>query len=138
MIWQIPVVSPLQEEDSSALSSPSLTSDSILVDTELNKLHPPYSLTCSKWKEYNFFCNYHSHKKYSFKNLFVKMNKVWKTMPGRVKQVPQDSTEWDRTNTGHSTDKHLHVWSRDKLLFWTPLVISYKKYINWKLFMRFH
>ena len=31
---------------------------------------------------------------------------LWKTMPGRVKQVPQDSTEGD---TGHSTDKHLHV-----------------------------
>ena len=50
-------------------------------------------------------------------------------MPGHVKQVPQDSTEWDRTDTGHSTDKHLHMWSRTKLLFWTPLVISYKKYI---------
>ena len=34
---------------------------------------------------------------------------MWKTMPGRVKQVPQDSTERDRTDTGHSTDKHLHV-----------------------------
>ena len=30
-------------------------------------------------------------------------------MPGRVKQVPQDSTELDRTDTGHSTEKHLHV-----------------------------
>ena len=30
-------------------------------------------------------------------------------MPGRVKQVPQDSTEWDRTDTVHSTDKHLPV-----------------------------
>jgi len=26
-------------------------------------------------------------------------------MPGRIKLVPQDSTEWDRTDTGHSTDK---------------------------------
>ena len=26
-------------------------------------------------------------------------------MPGRVKQVPQDSAEGDRTDTGHSTDK---------------------------------
>ena len=34
---------------------------------------------------------------------------VWKTMPGRVKQVPQDSTERDRTDTGNSTEKHLHV-----------------------------
>ena len=25
-------------------------------------------------------------------------------MPDRVKQVPQDSTEWDRTDTGYSTD----------------------------------
>ena len=25
-------------------------------------------------------------------------------MPGRVKLVPQDSTEGDRTDTGHSTD----------------------------------
>ena len=25
-------------------------------------------------------------------------------MPGRLKQVPQDSTEWDRTDTGHCTD----------------------------------
>ena len=31
----------------------------------------------------------------------------------------------------------LHVWSRHKQLFWTPLVISYKKYIYWKLFMHF-
>ena len=46
-------------------------------------------------------------------------------MPGKI----QDSTEWDRTDMGHSTDKHLHMWSRYKLLFWTPLVISYKKYI---------
>ena len=30
-------------------------------------------------------------------------------MPGRVKQVPQDSTELDRTDTGHCTEKHLHV-----------------------------
>ena len=29
---------------------------------------------------------------------------LWKTMPGRLKQVPQDSTESDRTDTGHSTD----------------------------------
>ena len=28
-----------------------------------------------------------------------------KTMPGRVKQVSQDSTESDRTDTGHSTKK---------------------------------
>ena len=34
---------------------------------------------------------------------------LWKTMPGRVKQVPQDSTECDRTDTGHSSDKHLHM-----------------------------
>ena len=27
--------------------------------------------------------------------------KLWKTMPGRVKLVPQDSTERDRTDTGH-------------------------------------
>ena len=26
-------------------------------------------------------------------------------MLGRFEQVPQDSTEWDRTDTGHSTDK---------------------------------
>ena len=25
-------------------------------------------------------------------------------MPGCLKQVPQDSTEWDRTDTGHCTD----------------------------------
>ena len=25
-------------------------------------------------------------------------------MPGRVKQVPQDSTEWDRTDKAHCTD----------------------------------
>ena len=31
---------------------------------------------------------------------------LWKTTPVRVKQVPQDST--DRTDTGHSTEKHLH------------------------------
>ena len=29
---------------------------------------------------------------------------MWKTMPGHLKQVPQDSTEWDRTDTGHCTD----------------------------------
>ena len=29
-------------------------------------------------------------------------------MPGHVKQVPQDSTEWDRTDTGHSTDKNIY------------------------------
>ena len=60
---------------------------------------------------------------------------LWKTMPGRVKQVPQDSTEWNWMDTVHSTDKHLRVWSRYKLLFWTPLVISCKKYIYWKLFI---
>ena len=30
---------------------------------------------------------------------------MWKTMPGRVKQVPRDSTESDRTDTGQSTEK---------------------------------
>ena len=34
---------------------------------------------------------------------------MWKTMPGRVKQVPQDSTERDRTDTGHCAENHLHV-----------------------------
>ena len=26
-------------------------------------------------------------------------------MPGRIKQVTQDSKEWDRTDAGHSTEK---------------------------------
>ena len=34
---------------------------------------------------------------------------MWKTMPGRVKQVPRDSTECDRTDTGHCAENHLHV-----------------------------
>ena len=34
-------------------------------------------------------------------------------MPGRVKLVPQDSTEWDRTDTGHSTDKSSTVYTCD-------------------------
>ena len=34
---------------------------------------------------------------------------MWKTMPGRLKQVPQDSTEWDRTDTGHCTDGHIDI-----------------------------
>ena len=38
---------------------------------------------------------------------------LWKTMPGRVKQVPQDSTEWDRTDTGHSTDKIIYTCDID-------------------------
>ena len=28
---------------------------------------------------------------------------LWKTIPGRLKQVPQDSPYWDRTNTRHCT-----------------------------------
>ena len=89
-------------------------------------------------------CGIYSNGQHRFLSFLIMCNVnniimvLWKTMPGRVKQVPQDSSEWDRTDTGQNTDKHLHVWSRYKLLFWTPLVISYKKYIYWKLFMRFH
>ena len=63
---------------------------------------------------------------------------MWKTIPGRVKQVPQDSTEWDRTNTGQSTDKTSTRVILILTLVLNPLVISYKKYIYWKLFMRFY
>ena len=48
------------------------------------------------------------------------MHTLWKTMPGRVNQVPKDSTEWDRTDTGHSTDKHLDVWYRYKTIILNP------------------
>ena len=34
-------------------------------------------------------------------------------MPGRVKLVPQDSTEGDRTDTGHSTDIISTVYTCD-------------------------
>ena len=34
-------------------------------------------------------------------------------MPGHVKQVPQDSTECDRTDMGHCTVKHLHTCDID-------------------------
>ena len=63
---------------------------------------------------------------------------MWKTMPGRVKLVPQDSTERDRTDTGHSTDKSSTRVISILTLVLNPLVISYKKYIYWKLFMRFY
>ena len=52
----------------------------------------------------------HLHKYVQTQFKIILYNVLWKMMPGRVKQVPQDSTEWDRTDTGHSTDKHLHVW----------------------------
>ena len=72
---------------------------------------------------------------------FLKLSPIfmamWKTMPGRVKQVPQDSTEWDRTDTGHSTDKTSTGVISILTLVLNPLVISYKKYIYWELFMRF-
>ena len=55
---------------------------------------------------------------------------LWKTMPGRVKQVPQDSTERDRTDTGHSTDKTSTRMILILTLVLNPLVISYKKYIH--------
>ena len=58
-------------------------------------------------------------------------------MPGRVKQVPQDSTERDRTDTGQGTDKTSTRVISILFLVLNPLVISYKKYIYWKLFMRF-
>ena len=73
-------------------------------------------------------CNY---KINSWKNKLL-----WKTMPGRIKQIPQDSTEWDRTDTGHCTETStlvISIWT----LVLNPLVISYKKYIFWKLSMRF-
>ena len=38
------------------------------------------------------------------KNSVVYNTVLWKTMPGRLKQVPQDSMKWDRTDTGHCTD----------------------------------
>ena len=46
------------------------------------------------------------HKNITTKfELYVKISVIlWKTMPGRLKQVPQDSTEWDRTDTGYCTD----------------------------------
>ena len=51
-------------------------------------------------------------------------------MPGRFKQVPQDSTEWDRTDTGHSS----HTLTSTRVIstlthVLNPLVISYRKYI---------
>ena len=58
-------------------------------------------------------------------------------MPGRVKQVPQDSTERDRTDTGQGTDKTSTRVISILTLVLNPLVISYKKYIYWKLSMRF-
>ena len=48
------------------------------------------------------------------------MHTLWKTMPGSVNQVPKDSTEWDRTDTGHSTDKHLDVWYQYKTIILNP------------------
>ena len=42
---------------------------------------------------------------------------LWKTMPGRLKQVPQDSTESDRTDTGHSTDGQSNTCEIDISLF---------------------
>ena len=42
---------------------------------------------------------------------------LWKTMPGCVKQVPQDSTESDRTDTGHSTDGQSNTCEIDISLF---------------------
>ena len=72
-----------------------------------------------------------------FCNKILKKNILWKTMPGRVKQVPQDSTERDRMDTGHSTDKSSTRVISILTLVLNPLVISYKKYIYWKLLMRF-
>ena len=57
------------------------------------------------------------------------MFNLWKTMPGRVKLAPQDPTEWDRTDTGHSTDKTSTRVILILTLVLNPLVISYKKYI---------
>ena len=68
-----------------------------------NDLLKPYQIISS-----NNFSNNFSHN-FSYDRIHL-MVIMWKTMPGRVKQVPQDSTEWDRTDPGHSTDKHLHVW----------------------------
>ena len=34
-------------------------------------------------------------------------------MPGRLKQVPQDSTEWDRADTGHCTDGQSNIFDID-------------------------
>jgi len=44
-------------------------------------------------------------------------------MPGRVKLVPQDSTEWDRTDTGHSTAQDSTEWDRTDTGHGTDIII---------------
>ena len=66
------------------------------------------------------------------------MGVLWKTMPGRLKQVPQDSMEWNEIEQIRGivlTDSLTRVILMTHVL--NPLVISYEKYIYWKYFMRF-
>ena len=44
-------------------------------------------------------------------------------MSGRVKQVPQDSTEWDRKDTGQSTDKTSTVELQDLCFLIVPQLL---------------
>jgi len=50
---------------------------------------------------------------YELCNIKYQRFTVWKTMPGHVKQVPQDSTEWDRTDMGHRTEKNIYACDID-------------------------
>ena len=43
----------------------------------------------------------------------IENGKLWKTMPGRLKQVTQDTTEWDRTDTGHCTGGQSNTCDND-------------------------
>ena len=54
---------------------------------------------------------------------------LWKMMPGRLKQVPKDSTEWDRTDTGHCTDGQSNTSS---ILVTTDFEHTVKRYpVSW-------
>ena len=62
------------------------------------------------WKFFRFGWLIVSNEKWRLKMqplkskiLVVQKPILWKTIPGRLKQVPQDSPEWDRTDTRHCT-----------------------------------
>ena len=70
------------------------------------------------------------------KNDLLKYLILWKTIPGRLKQVPQDSPEWDRTDTGHCT------FSLTRVIlilthFLNPLVKVIRNIYTGSYFMRF-
>ena len=54
---------------------------------------------------------------------------LWKTIPGRLKQVPQDSPEWDRMDTRHCTFTLTRV---------ILILTHFLNPLNWKLLYAFH